>query len=78
MINLMTAGAGFNYEAEELCTTAKEAGGTTAKFADPSACTFWCAVALGAVMKGSPVESVSRTVIHRRRGSKVFAIAFAI
>lgn len=26
---------------------------------DPSFCTFWCAVALGALAKGSPVESVS-------------------
>ncbi|CAM9342421.1 unnamed protein product [Ectocarpus sp. 12 AP-2014] len=26
---------------------------------DPSACTFWCAVALGALMKGSPIESVT-------------------
>ncbi|CAN0188031.1 unnamed protein product [Ectocarpus sp. 4 AP-2014] len=26
---------------------------------DPSACTFWCAVALGALLKGSPIESVT-------------------
>ncbi|CAM9883013.1 unnamed protein product, partial [Ectocarpus sp. 12 AP-2014] len=26
---------------------------------DPSACTFWCAVALGALVKGSPIESVT-------------------
>ncbi|CAM9555961.1 unnamed protein product [Ectocarpus fasciculatus] len=26
---------------------------------DPSACTFWCAVALGALAKGSPFESVA-------------------
>ena len=26
----------------------------------PSACTFWCAVGIGAVMKGSPVESVRK------------------
>ncbi|CBN75493.1 expressed unknown protein [Ectocarpus siliculosus] len=26
---------------------------------DPSACTFWCAVALGALAKGSPIESVT-------------------
>ncbi|CAM9545027.1 unnamed protein product, partial [Hapterophycus canaliculatus] len=26
---------------------------------DPSVCTFWCAVALGALAKGSPVESVA-------------------
>lgn len=28
---------------------------------DPSACTFWCAVALGALVKGCPVEAV-RTI----------------
>ncbi|CAM9574729.1 unnamed protein product [Ectocarpus fasciculatus] len=27
---------------------------------DPSTCTFWCAIALGALAKGSPVESVSK------------------
>ena len=37
---------------------------------DPSACIFWCAVALGALAKGSPIESVSRegspqTAFHR-------------
>ncbi|CAN0386291.1 unnamed protein product [Ectocarpus sp. 12 AP-2014] len=26
---------------------------------DPSACTFWCSVALGALVKGSPIESVT-------------------
>ncbi|CAB1099292.1 unnamed protein product [Ectocarpus sp. CCAP 1310/34] len=26
---------------------------------DPSACTFWCAVALGALAKGNPIESVT-------------------
>ncbi|CAM9849229.1 unnamed protein product, partial [Ectocarpus fasciculatus] len=26
---------------------------------DPSTCTFWCAIALGALAKGSPIESVS-------------------
>lgn len=26
---------------------------------DPSFCTFWCAVAMGALAKGSPIESVS-------------------
>ena len=25
---------------------------------DPSICTFWCAVALGALVKGSPIEAV--------------------
>jgi len=35
--------------------------GATVEPADPSACTFWCAVAMGAILKGSPVESVSRT-----------------
>lgn len=27
---------------------------------DPPTCTFWCAVAMGALVKGSPVESVRR------------------
>lgn len=27
--------------------------------AGPSACTFWCAVAMGALAKGRPIESVS-------------------
>lgn len=27
----------------------------------PSACTFWCAVGLGALVKGSPVHSVSKS-----------------
>ncbi|CAM9151229.1 unnamed protein product [Ectocarpus sp. 8 AP-2014] len=27
---------------------------------DPSTCTFWCAIALGALAKGSPIESVSK------------------
>lgn len=27
---------------------------------DPSTCVFWSAVALGALVKGSPIESVSR------------------
>ncbi|CAN0314629.1 unnamed protein product, partial [Ectocarpus fasciculatus] len=27
---------------------------------DPSTCTFWCAIALGALAKGSPVESVAK------------------
>ena len=26
---------------------------------DPSVCTFWCAVAIGSLVKGRPVESVS-------------------
>lgn len=29
--------------------------------AGPSTCTFWCAVALGALVKGDPVSSVSGT-----------------
>ncbi|CAM9689429.1 unnamed protein product [Ectocarpus sp. 6 AP-2014] len=28
-------------------------------FMDPSTCTFWCAIALGALAKGSPIESAS-------------------
>lgn len=28
---------------------------------DSSGCIFWCAVALGALAKGSPIESVSRS-----------------
>ena len=27
---------------------------------DPSTCIFWCAVALGAFVRGSPIETVSR------------------
>ncbi|CAN0400997.1 unnamed protein product [Scytosiphon promiscuus] len=27
---------------------------------DPSFCTFWCAVAVGALAKGSPIESVEK------------------
>ncbi|CAM9440163.1 unnamed protein product, partial [Ectocarpus fasciculatus] len=30
----------------------------------PSACTFWCAVGVGALVKGSPVESVRRNDLH--------------
>ncbi|CAM9742178.1 unnamed protein product [Ectocarpus sp. 6 AP-2014] len=26
---------------------------------DPSACTFWCAVVLGALVNGSPIESTT-------------------
>lgn len=26
---------------------------------DPSTCTFWCAVAMGALVKGAPIKSVS-------------------
>lgn len=29
---------------------------------DPSICTFWCAVALGALVKGSPIEAVRRSL----------------
>lgn len=31
----------------------------------PSTCIFWCAVALGALVKGSPIESVSRWLLFR-------------
>lgn len=65
MVNLMvTPGAVFNYaEAGELGATAPaKAVGTVVGLLDPSTCIFWCAVGLGAVLKGSPVESVSRTV----------------
>lgn len=30
---------------------------------DPSTCIFWCAVALGALVKGIPIESVSNDVL---------------
>lgn len=30
---------------------------------NPSTCMFWCAVALGSLVKGSPVESVSSVFI---------------
>ncbi|CAM9157382.1 unnamed protein product [Hapterophycus canaliculatus] len=33
--------------------------GDTLRPADPSACTFWCAVAMGALAKGRPIESVT-------------------
>lgn len=33
--------------------------GTSQLPKDPSFCTFWCAVAMGALAKGSPIESVS-------------------
>lgn len=48
----------------------------------PSTCIFWCAVALGALVKGSPIESVSRLLIRgagnspdssSREGSQYFA-----
>lgn len=31
---------------------------------DPSFCTFWCAVALGALAKGSPIESVRQVSVE--------------
>ena len=31
----------------------------------PSTCIFWCAVALGGLVKGSPIESVSRWLLFR-------------
>lgn len=30
----------------------------------PSTCVFWCAVALGALVKGQPIESVSNRLRH--------------
>lgn len=36
----------------------KAMGGTDLPM-DPSTCVFWCAVALGALVRGSPLESVS-------------------
>ena len=30
---------------------------------DPSTCMFWCAVALGALVRGSPFQSVSRAFV---------------
>lgn len=32
---------------------------------DPSTCTFWCAVGIGALVKGRPIESVSAGTIVR-------------
>ena len=68
MVKLMvTPGAVYNRaEAGEVGTTVPEkACGTGLGIIDPSACVFWCAVALGAIVKGSPVESVSQTGLHR-------------
>lgn len=53
---------------------------------DPSTCVFWCAVALGALIKGSPIESVSEPIarsgilmkeqigIHREKSSVYFVL----
>lgn len=38
---------------------------------DPSTCTFWCAIALGALAKGSPVESV-RLLLRSVSGKPLF------
>lgn len=32
---------------------------------DASMCTFWCAVAVGALAKGTPIDSVSGSTLHR-------------
>ena len=34
----------------------------------PSACIFWCAIALGALVRGSPIESVSRLLVVGSEG----------
>ncbi|CAN0429500.1 unnamed protein product, partial [Hapterophycus canaliculatus] len=55
-----------DYSGEEGQSSALEVRGTSGNISgmkqlpmDPSFCTFWCAVAVGALAKGSPVESVS-------------------
>ena len=68
MVNLMVIPCAAYADAdtrEHGATVLERADGTAMGLKDPSACVFWCAVALGAVMKGSPVESVSRTVLYR-------------
>ena len=57
-------GQGYNYAGPGTIRSASpdspscKIGGT----ADPSTCMFWCAVAMGAILKGSPVHSVSTSL----------------
>lgn len=58
------SGSGNDTERTRMVTSGGEGegGGTrsmSAKESDPSACMFWCAVALGGLARGAPIESVS-------------------
>ena len=74
MVNLMVTSAAFqqtgplyNYAGAGKIRAAApdDPSGTTGGIADPSTCMFWCAVAMGAILKGSPVHSVSTGVLRR-------------
>lgn len=75
MVNLMLKSTTFQQTglAYNCANTAGELGatapgkscGTTVGPTNPSVCTFWCAVAMGAILKGYPVESVSLTVFEK-------------
>ncbi|CAM9097618.1 unnamed protein product [Hapterophycus canaliculatus] len=52
----------------ELGGTFSNASGVKQVSKDPSSCTFWCAVAVGALAKGSPTESVERYSKLAREG----------
>lgn len=60
---LKQSAARHDFDEEEKLDTVIPARGTGSivreRTVDPSACTFWCAVAIGALVKGCPVESVS-------------------
>lgn len=47
-------------------TPAEDACGNVLRNMEPSTCTFWCAIALGALAKGSPNQSVSRERARKR------------
>ncbi len=48
--------------------------GSSSLPADPSICTFWCAVAVGALVKGCPVESVSGMRARAQNASALTAL----
>lgn len=48
--------------ATKACRVPLEGGDTPM---NPSACIFWCAVALGALIRGSPIHAVSRLFVER-------------
>ncbi|CAN0139636.1 unnamed protein product, partial [Pylaiella littoralis] len=61
------SGSGSDTERTRMVTSGGEGegGGTrsmSAKESDPSACMFWCAVALGGLARGAPIESMARYV----------------
>ncbi|CAN0213817.1 unnamed protein product [Scytosiphon promiscuus] len=74
MVRIMTPAAprpepahGIDFSGEGEHFSALEIGGsfgdvldTTQLRKDPALCTFWCAIAAGALAKGSPIESVER------------------